>query len=319
MSNAHPIFAQVTSRRSLNYTAVHPDYGPHVRAGSGLAWVGDELAIVKDDSLCVAWFSPTSGALRVTALPTFDGAHLFDDGLGNKKSKPDFEAAISWINRGQSELIALGSGSSEQRYKIARVQQSGQQVEMIDASRWYGDLKANHAFAGSRLNIEGAVCDGEKVYLFQRGNGAASDGRLPVNAMASFAIAEVQQFLDAPKTAAVPAMRALQRFDLGGFHHNGALIAWGFADACFHSGKIWFVLSAEASPDVLDDGEVAAAAIGFLDDSGAHFGLISDTNGQVVRDKLEGLASDGSGGFYAVSDNDDPAQAAQLLGLVLIR
>jgi len=320
-SRSLPIFARVSARRTLCYDILHPNYGPHVRAGSGLAWVDAELAIVQDDALCIAWLKPDSGALRLSALPPALadslGAHTFDAAAGNKLRKPDFEAAFSWAIDGKTELVALGSGSSMQRFHIIRVQNAGATCSVLDGSRWLTALSENHAFAGSQLNIEGASCNDQQLFLFQRGNGAAVNGLAPVNAVAAFEVEEVRRFLDAPATAAVPNIARLYPVELAGFWHGGKSIPWGFADACEHQARTWFLLSAEASPDVLDDGEVAAAALGYLTDSGAVFGLIHDENGQILRDKLEGLASDGRGGFYAVTDNDDPTIPAQLLHLEL--
>jgi hypothetical protein len=314
-----PVFAHVTARKTLRYHAPHPHYGAHVRAGSGLTWVDDELAIVQDDALCIAWLNPKSGALRLSALSetlaASLGAHTFDTAAGNKHRKPDFEAAFAWHAAGKSELIALGSGSSEQRYNIVRVRQSGVQVNVMDASRWFEALSSDTAFSGSRLNIEGACCSDQHVLLFQRGNGASLDGRKPVNTIALFEIADVLRYLDAPASAPVPVRVQLRTFELADLAHGGKAIPWGFADACQLDARTWFLLSAEASPDVLSDGEVAAAAIGYLTENGAEFGLIIDENGLILRDKLEGLASDSAGGFYAVTDNDDPNQPAQLLQL----
>lgn len=314
-----PIFAHVTARQTLRYRAAHPHYGAHVRAGSGLTWVADELAIVQDDALCIAWLNPHTGILRLSALSQTLadslGAHTFDTAAGNKHRKPDFEAAFAWHLDGKSELVALGSGSSEQRFKIVRIGQGGAKVIVVDASRWFSALSCDTAFSGSRLNIEGACCSDQQVLLFQRGNGAAVAGRQPVNTIALFEIADVKRYLNSPETAPVPVRVQLRTFDLTGFALAGSMIPWGFADACQIDARTWFLLSAEASPDVLSDGEVAAAAIGYLTDSGAEFGLILDENGGILRDKLEGLASDGAGGFYAVTDNDDPNQPAQLLRL----
>jgi hypothetical protein len=316
-----PVFARVSARRTLRYDALHPHCGPHVRAGSGLAWVDGELAIVQDDALCIAWLNPDTGALRLSALPVALadslGAHTFDAAASNKLSKPDFEAAFSWQFGGKTELIALGSGSSKQRFHIIRVRNSGAECQVLDGSRWFNALSENPAFAGSRLNIEGASCNGSQLLLFQRGNGAAINGLGPVNAIAAFAIEDVQRFLAAPQSAALPSIVAQYPFALAGYLNGNTLIPWGFADACQHNGQTWFLLSAEASPDVLDDGEVVAAALGYVTQTGAVFGLILDENGLILRDKLEGLASDGQGGFYAVTDNDDPTRPAQLLKLGL--
>ena len=42
----------------------------HIRAGSGLAWVGDRLAVVQDDANFIALVDPTTGLADSIVLPS---------------------------------------------------------------------------------------------------------------------------------------------------------------------------------------------------------------------------------------------------------
>src|SRR5262245_39254582 len=108
--------ATVTSRRPLFYRDGPDDAEdrpPHVRAASGLGWVGTELAVVSDDSLFVSLVDPNTGLASAIALPRGPGGlRLFDDRRGNKKEKLDLESCCVLSERGAPCLLAFGSGSS---------------------------------------------------------------------------------------------------------------------------------------------------------------------------------------------------------------
>src|SRR5450432_1790777 len=90
--------ATVISRRPLYYSDGADDVldrPKHVRAGSSLAWVGDRLAVVQDDTNFIALIDPSNQ--RVTAVPVpagHNGVRQFGDSRGNKKWKLDLEACF---------------------------------------------------------------------------------------------------------------------------------------------------------------------------------------------------------------------------------
>ena len=64
--------AQVVARRPLRYAtpeAPGEDRGPHVRAGSALAWLGARLCVVQDDASFVALLDGPSGRCALGLLP----------------------------------------------------------------------------------------------------------------------------------------------------------------------------------------------------------------------------------------------------------
>src|SRR5690606_9871374 len=82
-----------------------------------------------------------------------------------------------------------------------------------DGSALYRSLRAQAAFAGSELNIEGALVAGDRLLLFQRGNGAARDGRKAVNAVGMLALESFVRWLD--DRGPPPPLLEVTPFDLG--------------------------------------------------------------------------------------------------------
>src|SRR5262245_26061257 len=180
--------AAVVSRRLLLYAAgadASLDRPAHVRAGSSLAWVGDRLAVVQDDALFLAFVDPVTARVDSIALPAPDGVRQFDERRGNKKAKADLEACIAVRRADEQLLIAFGSGSSPVRERILVVRDplGRARADFVDASPFYALLR-DPAFAGSELNLEGAVVQGRDLVLLQRGNGAPRGDLAPRDATA---------------------------------------------------------------------------------------------------------------------------------------
>lgn len=302
--------AVVTGRRSLRYAAGADrgaDRPGHVRAASGLAWLGGRLAIVQDDASFVALLAPGVGDVDAIALPAPDGVRLFDDGRGNKARKLDLEACVA----ADGELFAFGSGSSPARERIVRLRPGGR-VEVIDGAAFYAGLRARDDFAGSELNLEGAVLDGARLRLFQRGNGAARDDRAPVDAIGDVDWAALRAWLDGGPPPTLDAVTPVALGSIGG-------VRLTFTDAALGPGGIRFVAAAEDSPDAVRDGPVAGVAVGTIGRSDARWTPILDERGAPLLDKVEGLALDPAdpARAWAVADRDDPDAPAELLELAL--
>src|SRR5215207_8262108 len=117
--------ARVVRRVSMRYaTGADPatDRPGHVRAASGIAWVGAKLAVIQDDASFVALVDPVTGLADAVALPPdVSGRRLFDDARRNKADKLDHEALASISTGDDVLLIALGSGSLPRRESIALI------------------------------------------------------------------------------------------------------------------------------------------------------------------------------------------------------
>lgn len=305
--------AAVTGRRSLRYAAgADPadDRPGHVRAASAVAWLGGRLAIVQDDAAFVALLNPREGRVDAVALPVDDGVRLFDERRGNKARKLDLEACVAV----DGELIAFGSGSSPARERIVRVRRDGR-VEVVDGSAFYARLRARPDFAGSELNVEGAVLDRGRLRLFQRGNGAPRDGLEPVDAIGDVDAAALWAWFDGGTAPSLDDVTPVTLGSIGG-------VRLTFTDAALAPEGIRFLAAAEDSPDAVRDGPVAGVAVGTLPVAGGppaeiRWTPILDSAAEPLLDKAEGLVLDPADPRrgWVVVDRDDPDAPAELLEL----
>ena len=281
------------------------DRPAHVRAASGLARLGGRLVVAQDDAAFLAVVDPASPSVSALVLPADDdGRRQFDRGRGNKMRKGDFEAcaAVPSLDSAPAVLV-FGSGSAPRRDRIALVRSLDAPVEVIDASRLYGVLRACRPFAGSEMNVEGAVFVDGCVRLFNRGNGAARDGHDPVDATCDLAWPALAAFLAAPATAEPPRPERVVRYDLGSL----GTAPLNFTDGGEMRGLVLFTATAEDSPDAIEDGEVAGSVLGVIDGDGARWAPLRLPDGAPFVAKVEGVcAGDRDGEVYVVVDADDP-------------
>ena len=288
------------------------DRPPHVRAASGVVSGGGELWIVQDDANFIA-VRGADGRVDAIPLPAGPGGRRrFEAALGNKNDKLDLEAAVAVELGGAPFVLGIGSGSLPARERIAIVDVRSRSARLFDASALYAQLRADRAFAGSELNVEGAVIVDGALRLFQRGNGAPRDGIVAVNATCDVPL---EGFLRWIEGGAVPAMGNVRRYDLGA--ERGVM--YGFTDATVIGGRVFVVAGAEDSPDVVQDGEVLGTRIGVIgmpsrsgappaiDGEGVRFAPLLDPEGRPSLAKVEGIAPGVEPGrLHAVTDLDDP-------------
>lgn len=325
--NLAPLTASILSRRPLRYrdgADASQDLPAHVRAGSGLAWWGDLLAVVQDDTRVVALVDPETAVALPLLLPADEGIRIFEPARGNKGRKLDLEAAFSFTRDGHHQLVALGSGSTAARETLVRLRcPVGTQPhteltpELVYLPRLYRLLRETTAFAGSELNLEGAALlpDGD-LLLFQRGNGAPLGDLLPVSATARISLDDLLALLDDPEGAPVPELRAIEQHQFPAAPQGAT---YSFTDAAWAGERLTYIAVAECSPNSYDDGEVVGAIVGWQDRDGWHCTPLRDGDGSLLLDKPEGLAPtrDGSGDLWMVTDNDDPARPSDLLRVAL--
>lgn len=318
--------ARIVARRSLAYADgadAAQDRPAYVRAASGLAWVGERLAIVQDDAHFVALADPETGFADVIALPAdAEGRRLFDDTRGLKHLKHDLESCFARTDAdGRVTLLVFGSGSTERRTRIVRLHfatpRALPDVQVIDAAALYAGLTAERRFSGSALNVEGVLARGDELLLLQRGNGAPSGEVAAVNAIGVLSLAALDRYLAGDP--AVPPLTAVQQFDLG----RAEDVPYGFTDATLlPDGQVLFVASAEDSQSTVADGAVLGTVLGIIDGDGAvRTTPLRDEHGSPSRLKVEGIALDPHDPTRAfmVVDVDDPARPSELLEVQLTR
>jgi hypothetical protein len=311
--------ARIVARRSLLYAkGADPaeDRPAYVRAGSGIAWIGDRLAVIQDDAHFVALVDPETGMADAIALPADEkGRRLFDDTRGSKHLKMDLESCFARPDGDGLTLTVLGSGSTERRTRIARLRfasaSAAPEVRVTEAGPLYRALSADRRFSGRELNVEGAVARGEELWLFQRGNAGVSAKRPAVNAIGRLSLGHFDRFLAGDPVP--PPLTDVVQVDLGS--ERG--VPYGFTDATSTpDGDLLFLASAEDSKSTVSDGAVLGTRIGIVDRAGAiRTGMLLDEQGAPSRQKAEAIALDPRDPTRAwlVIDVDDPTRPSELL------
>lgn len=287
------------------------DRPAHVRAASGIASVEGELVIVQDDASFIAVRRADGRVDAITLSAGPGGRRRFETALGNKNDKLDLESAVEVEIGGAPFVLGLGSGSLPARERIAIVDVRGRSARLFDASALYAQLRADREFAGSELNVEGAVIVDGALRLFQRGNGAPRDGIVAVNATCDVPLEGFLRWIEGGR---VPEPTNVRRYDLG--TERGVM--YGFTDATVIGGRVFVVAGAEDSPDVVQDGEVLGTRIGVIDEDGVRFATLLDPEGRPSLAKVEGIApSADPRRLHAVTDLDDPDAPSLLCELEL--
>ena len=317
------LVARVTRCIPMTYAAgadPSADRPAHVRAASGLAWFGDRLAVVQDDANFIALVDPVTGLADAVPLPPgAGGVRQFDDSRGNKADKLDLEAVVCVRDRRETLLLVLGSGSTRRREGVAVVDGDGG-VTLTRLPRFYASLREATDFAGSELNVEGALLVGGMLRIFARGNGAMRGELLPVNATCDVEWSTFRAHLAHPELAAPPAPSNVVQYDLGAL--GGVTL--GFTDAALAGGagarppRLLYAAAAESSPDAVRDGAVAGSAIGVVTQDAhgtrARWTELLGADGERFVAKVEGIAlKPGSRNeAFVVIDRDDHERPSEL-------
>ncbi len=286
------------------------DRPAHVRAASAVRRRGKELVIVQDDTNVLVMRGATGSVEHVLLPPSKRGERVFDDTLGNKKRKLDLEACVLLPD---DRIVAFGSGSKKKRERLVVLSPAGA-VQIIDGERLYERLH-DPDFAGSELNLEGALVVGDVLRFFQRGNGAARGELVPINASADVPLDAFLAWLADPERKA-PKLENLLHHDLG--EVNG--VPFGFTDAALaHDGRVAFIACAEGSPDTVRDGEVFGCRFGLIEGDDVRITTVLDAHGEPSKLKLEGLEARLSEplSFDVVADMDAPSEPATLARLTV--
>ncbi len=294
--------ARVVATRTLVYDRpADPgeDRPDHVRAASGLAMEGSQLIVIQDDASFLAVVTP-SGVSAVKLPRGLDGRRRFEVSLGNKLDKLDLESCVVV----DDELWAFGSGSLPIRDKVCVVQHGVPRVR--EAGPLFNRIRD---LLGGAVNIEGAARVHDELWLFHRGN-TGPDDQGP--AVIRFDLPALRTWLAAE--GALPAISSIDGYDLGAV--DGVRL--GFTDAVADGDHVFYLATAERTPNAIDDGQIVGSQIGVIHDGQVRAATLVAPDGAPV--KAEGITLDRARPQHAwvALDCDDPDQPALLFDVELV-
>ena len=326
----HTLQARIVRRVPMHYAGgADPDTDrpAYVRAASSMAWAGTRVAMVQDDVNFVALVDPATGLAHAVTLPAGkDGLRQFDDGRGNKKHRLDMEALARVPSPGGTMLIAFGSGSKKRRENVVTLRFSGRdhdpdatEATLAAMPDLYAALRAESHFAGSQMNIEGALYHDGVIRLFGRSNGEAKDDLHPLDATCDLNWQGLQAHLRDPRSDTLPVIQRITQYELGEIDGVGL----GFTDA-IRAGRASaiYTAAAEASKNADSDGDVGGSVLGVLPDDRrqpARWTHLLDEAGKPFAGKVEGLVLDrrDSSRAFVVVDVDDHSRPSELCEVML--
>lgn len=279
--------------------------GRFVSAASGLARTGSHIYVAADDERELAVF-PAAGD-GPGRLVRFLPGELPADPEQRKREKPDIEALAilpSGPDAPGGALLALESGSKEYRRGgvLWRLDEAGGlegEPRRLDVTRLYEAL----ADEIPDLNIEGATVSGERLLLFQRGNGRAA-----VNAVIALDLAAATSSIG-HGVVAPEAVAGIRRHELGEL----AGVRLCFSDAtALDDGRVLFTAVAEGGDDTYHDGACAGAAVGVLQPDG-EIGWVRPLDPPAKVEGIEAHPREDHVEVLMVADPDDSSSPAPLL------
>jgi hypothetical protein len=278
-----------------------------VRAGSSLALVADGIAVLQDNANYLALIDRTNVDAVAVELPPGPGGHrVFDKDHEDSDHKLDLEACATLP--GENLLVAFGSGSKPTREWVITVDWRDNDppaTVLYEAHVLFERLRQETAFAGSELNVEGAVfVDARRIRLFQRGNGEPRGDLQPVDATADLDWAALLAHLEQPDQVEPPPLQNIVQYQLGELDAVRLTL----------NDVILFSASAEASGDAKHDGRIAGSVLGVIDDQGARWTHLVFAGGEPLEAKLEGLTlvADNPYHVFFVTDGDDDDTPSEL-------
>lgn len=282
----------------------------YVRAGSALAWVGGELAIVQDDASFIALRS-FDGRVRAVPLPRGPGGRRrFEDGLGNKADKLDLEACAVVPGLDGPRVLAFGSGSTLARRRVAVLDAgAAPSARMVQADAIYESVARRLALEPAELNIEGAFVAGNRFGLVHRGTGSSARPGARASAIVELGLPALLGWLAQPHPDALPAILQSYSYDLGEVRG----VALGFTDVAVAGDRLVYLAAAEDTSNPVDDGMVVGVRIGVIAADAVRCADLLDEQGGLAAVKAEGIAMDPDGQHaWIVLDADDAARPSEL-------
>lgn len=257
-------------------------------ATSGLVFDGNSLFLISDNSSFLYEYHFQSSKL--------EHIRLFENSQANllKKEKLDFESIVKHKN----SLFLFGSGSTEKRMSAVEYNLKNKNINTIDLTPLFTQIKASTGIDSKNINIEGVVKYNKKWLFFQRGNGTEAQ-----NGVIQFE----NTFIHPTKIKFLPIV-------LPQFNNVNAT----FTDAILLKNKIYFLATAENSNSTYEDGTVLGSWIGILNADTLQLEFYTQISNQ---HKMEGITlyknSKAEIDFFLCEDNDTDVLEAAIYQLTI--
>ncbi|HRP88516.1 MAG TPA: hypothetical protein PKX92_00620 [Edaphocola sp.] len=208
---------------------------PEIQAASGLYFHCGNLYIISDNTLVLYIFNIKTKTLETISLNPEQSQII----ALPKKVKPDFES----ITFSEEKLFLFSSGSTKKRTQLKVIDIASKEISNHSLEKLYSKMRTTTAILNEDFNIEGVILEKDTAYFFNRNNGPnQNSGIIKVDNWKNHDTASIAYF-----PISLPII-------------NG--VPFGFTDACWVDGSIFFSASAEASNSTYDDGEVLGSGIG---------------------------------------------------------
>ena len=207
-----------------------------IGSASGLIYKNNSILIIGDNSGFLYEYHLDSQDLKRHPL--------LENPIENtpKKDKADFEALTDF---GDS-LYVFGSGSTQKRNKMIQVNSSTKKVIATnDIADLYAVMQNFGEIKPEDFNIEGAIYNGERWFLLNRGNGSSNKNVLFTIRGKNLA----NDFTIISNTYILPKIKGVRS---------------SFTDGILVDDSIYFLATAEDTESTYDDGEVLGSLIGSI-------------------------------------------------------
>lgn len=229
-----------------------------IGSASGLVYKDDSLFIIGDNSGFLYEYNLETKLLKRHPLLENPSENI------PKKEKSDFEAITLFENN----FYILGSGSTQNRNQMVTINPTDKSVlHTTDLGDLYKVMQRLGKINPEDFNIEGVIYNGNRWYLFNRGN--VSSNKNSIFTIEGKSLADALSMLS--NEYQLPEIKG---------------VSASFTDAQLVETKIYFLATAENTSSTYHDGEVLGSLIGCIDSKTMSIDFtqkISDTH------KFEGL------------------------------
>ncbi len=228
-----------------------------VPSASGIIKFKTDFYVIGDDSPYLFHIDENFDLLSKTQIHS---SEKLRDGKFLKIDKPDFEA-MEMLS--ETEILIFGSGSKSPERDVCVLVEIGKEItyKKFDISLFFSHLKNMEVMQGYELNIEGLACDGDMLYLLNRGR----------NIIFSFSCIEFIAYCKTGSSFPIPKTNLFPLPKINGLEA-------GFSGATTFKDKPYLIFTAavEDTPNAYDDGDIL----------GSFIGVIKMKNGEISNDLL---------------------------------